>query len=159
MIKDPMTTASAIDWLVHHSVILELNSTSYRLEQESGPRRGWLPLGVFDTVGCPGTSIGVKMRGRAARPFLKPAPLSRHISATGVMRQLGVIGIFTGNADGAFSEWPTIRSKAAVGGRKRVYPGRSDPHLVPPPNFFEPDLTWELRSIGGSETGERPSAA
>jgi DNA replication protein DnaC len=31
--KDPMTTASAIDRLVHHSVILELNITSYRLEQ------------------------------------------------------------------------------------------------------------------------------
>jgi len=31
--KDPMTTAAAIDRLVHHSVILELNLTSYRLEQ------------------------------------------------------------------------------------------------------------------------------
>ena len=31
--KDPMTTAAAIDRLVHHSIILELNLTSYRLEQ------------------------------------------------------------------------------------------------------------------------------
>jgi len=31
--KDPMTTAAAIDRLVHHSVILELNVTSYRIEQ------------------------------------------------------------------------------------------------------------------------------
>jgi DNA replication protein DnaC len=31
--KDPMTTAAAIDRLVHHSVILELNVQSYRLEQ------------------------------------------------------------------------------------------------------------------------------
>ena len=31
--KDPMTTAAAIDRLVHHSVILELNVTSYRLEE------------------------------------------------------------------------------------------------------------------------------
>jgi DNA replication protein DnaC len=31
--KDPMTTAAAIDRLVHHSVILELNIDSYRLEQ------------------------------------------------------------------------------------------------------------------------------
>ena len=30
--KDPMTTAAAIDRLVHHSVILELNVTSYRRE-------------------------------------------------------------------------------------------------------------------------------
>jgi DNA replication protein DnaC len=31
--KDAMTTAAAIDRLVHHSVILELNLPSYRLEQ------------------------------------------------------------------------------------------------------------------------------
>ena len=31
--KDPMTTADAIDRLVHHSVILELNVPSYRAEQ------------------------------------------------------------------------------------------------------------------------------
>jgi len=31
--KDPMTTAAAIDRLVHHSVVLELNLSSYRLEQ------------------------------------------------------------------------------------------------------------------------------
>jgi DNA replication protein DnaC len=31
--KDPMTTAAAIDRLVHHSIIIELNVTSYRLEQ------------------------------------------------------------------------------------------------------------------------------
>ena len=29
--KDPMTTAAAIDRLVHHSIILELNIESYRL--------------------------------------------------------------------------------------------------------------------------------
>ncbi len=31
--KDPMVTAAAIDRLVHHSVIIELNLTSYRIEQ------------------------------------------------------------------------------------------------------------------------------
>ena len=31
--KDPMTTAAAIDRLVHHAVILELNISSYRLEK------------------------------------------------------------------------------------------------------------------------------
>ena len=31
--KDPMTTAAAIDRLVHHSIIVELNIPSYRLEQ------------------------------------------------------------------------------------------------------------------------------
>ena len=31
--KDPMTTAAAIDRLVHHSIIVELNLPSYRLEQ------------------------------------------------------------------------------------------------------------------------------
>jgi len=38
--KDPMTTAAAIDRLVHHSTILELNLPSYRLEaaQKKGKR-------------------------------------------------------------------------------------------------------------------------
>ena len=30
--KDPMTTAAAVDRLVHHSVIVELNVPSYRAE-------------------------------------------------------------------------------------------------------------------------------
>lgn len=34
--KDPMTTAAAIDRLVHHSVILELNVVSYRLAHAQG---------------------------------------------------------------------------------------------------------------------------
>jgi DNA replication protein len=37
--KDPMTTAAAIDRLVHHSVILELNLPSYRMEAAKQPRR------------------------------------------------------------------------------------------------------------------------
>ena len=37
--KDPMTTAAAIDWLVHHRVILELYISSYRLETASGPNK------------------------------------------------------------------------------------------------------------------------
>ncbi len=31
--KDPMTTAAAIDRLVHHSIIVELNLPSYRVAQ------------------------------------------------------------------------------------------------------------------------------
>jgi DNA replication protein DnaC len=37
--KDPMTTAAAIDRLVHHSVILEMNVESYRLEQAKQARQ------------------------------------------------------------------------------------------------------------------------
>lgn len=36
--KDPMTTAAAIDRLVHHSIILELNLPSYRLEQSKNDK-------------------------------------------------------------------------------------------------------------------------
>ena len=38
--KDPMTTAAAIDRLVHHCIILEMNLPSYRLEasKKTGPR-------------------------------------------------------------------------------------------------------------------------
>jgi DNA replication protein DnaC len=47
--KDAMTTAAAIDRLVHHSVILEMNLASYRMEQAQqgrggeGPRAGAEP--------------------------------------------------------------------------------------------------------------------
>jgi DNA replication protein DnaC len=37
--KDPMTTAAAIDRVVHHSVILELNLPSYRLEESKKKAR------------------------------------------------------------------------------------------------------------------------
>jgi len=37
--KDPMTTAAAIDRLVHHSIILELNIDSYRMEQAKKRKR------------------------------------------------------------------------------------------------------------------------
>ncbi len=37
--KDPMTTAAAIDHLVHHSIILELNLPSYRLEQSKKEKK------------------------------------------------------------------------------------------------------------------------
>jgi DNA replication protein DnaC len=38
--KDPMTTAAAIDRLVHHSVIVELNLPSYRMEQARRKKTG-----------------------------------------------------------------------------------------------------------------------
>ena len=38
--KNPMTTAAAIDRLVHHSVILELNVNSYRMEQAKKDMKG-----------------------------------------------------------------------------------------------------------------------
>jgi DNA replication protein DnaC len=38
--KDPMTTAAAIDRVVHHSVILELNIDSYRMESATRKQEG-----------------------------------------------------------------------------------------------------------------------
>jgi DNA replication protein DnaC len=38
--KDPMTTAAAIDRLVHHCIILELNIPSYRMEEAKKNREG-----------------------------------------------------------------------------------------------------------------------
>jgi len=34
--KDPMTTAAAVDRIVHHSIILELNIESYRAQSRQG---------------------------------------------------------------------------------------------------------------------------
>jgi len=44
--KDPMTTAAAIDRLVHHCVILEMNIPSYRMEEaKKGRKRGKVRYG------------------------------------------------------------------------------------------------------------------
>ena len=52
--KDPMTTAAAIDRLVHHSVILELNVSSYRLEQGATSQEVWPSSSRFN---CPAVSF------------------------------------------------------------------------------------------------------
>ena len=44
--QDPMTTAAAIDRVVHHSVILELNVNSYRAE--AAHQRSWSGRGKKD---------------------------------------------------------------------------------------------------------------
>ncbi len=49
--KDPMTTAAAIDRLVHHSVILELNLTSYRLEEAKKAKETKETEGTKETTG------------------------------------------------------------------------------------------------------------
>jgi DNA replication protein DnaC len=46
--KDPMTTAAAIDRLVHHSVIVELNVPSFRLETAKGAKQP--PSGAAETA-------------------------------------------------------------------------------------------------------------
>lgn len=43
--KDPMTTAAAIDRLVHHSIILELNLSSYRLESSQSRKNSGQEIG------------------------------------------------------------------------------------------------------------------
>ena len=48
--KDPMTTAAAIDRLVHHSVILELNITSYRMEQAKKTNHDKINGGTDETA-------------------------------------------------------------------------------------------------------------
>jgi DNA replication protein DnaC len=47
--KDPMTTAAAIDRLVHHSVIVELNVPSFRLEAAKGAKKTSNPEGEIPT--------------------------------------------------------------------------------------------------------------
>jgi DNA replication protein DnaC len=46
--KDPMTTAAAIDRLVHHSVILELNLPSYRMEAAQKKKAQHQAIGPVD---------------------------------------------------------------------------------------------------------------
>jgi DNA replication protein DnaC len=51
--KDPMTTAAAIDRLVHHSVILEFNIPSYRLEEAQRGQQLTAELPVAELSAAP----------------------------------------------------------------------------------------------------------
>jgi hypothetical protein len=44
MFKGPITTAAAIDRLVHHSMIIELNVGSYRLEEAQAKQKALAAL-------------------------------------------------------------------------------------------------------------------
>ena len=48
--KDAMTTAAAIDRLVHHSVILELNVPSYRVETAKQTKSQAKPSATSDST-------------------------------------------------------------------------------------------------------------
>ena len=62
--KDPMTTAAAIDRLVHHSIIVELNIPSYRLEQAKGNAQS----SGRETAEPPAASHGDPPSGSGLRP-------------------------------------------------------------------------------------------
>ena len=76
--KDPMTTAAAIDRLVHHSVIVELNIPSYRLEQARSHGHTLSQEGAD----APGTDESASGSG------LRPAP-----PATSSETSVNVVGI------------------------------------------------------------------
>jgi DNA replication protein DnaC len=66
--KDPMTTAAAIDRLVHHSVIVELNVPSYRLEQaRHNVQTGDQPL-TDHSSGEPASGSGLRPPPPAGSP-------------------------------------------------------------------------------------------
>jgi len=54
--KDPMTTAAAIDRIVHHSVILEMTGTSIRVEHAHSERAAQGPAADFPTTTTPTTA-------------------------------------------------------------------------------------------------------
>jgi len=70
--KDPMTTAAAIDRLVHHSIIVELNIPSYRLEQA---RKNVQALGQESATtpasGEPASGFGLRPSPPASSPEAK----------------------------------------------------------------------------------------
>lgn len=68
--KDPMTTAAAIDRLVHHSVIIELNIPSYRLEHA---KTNVQSLGANTNSQEPGTG-GPSSEELASSSGLRPSP-------------------------------------------------------------------------------------
>jgi DNA replication protein DnaC len=68
--KDPMTTAAAIDRLVHHSIIVELNIPSYRLEQA---KKNVQALGQEPATdaGEPASGFGLRPSPPASSPEAK----------------------------------------------------------------------------------------
>jgi DNA replication protein DnaC len=76
--KDPMTTAAAIDRLVHHSVILELNVPSYRLEQAQRGRETTTEPVVADSVAAP-ESQGPDASSDSAQPTRRRGDARREL--------------------------------------------------------------------------------
>jgi DNA replication protein DnaC len=67
--KDPMTTAAAIDRLVHHSIIVELNIPSYRLEQAKiNVQALSQQSGAATDAGDPASSSGLRPPPPAGSP-------------------------------------------------------------------------------------------
>jgi DNA replication protein DnaC len=56
--KDPMTTAAAIDRLVHHCVILELTGPSYRTEKALNKKQVWEITNDGSNAPDPASGIG-----------------------------------------------------------------------------------------------------
>ena len=72
--KDPMTTAAAIDRLVHHAVIIELNVPSYRAEQAKKARQKRAAAGEEAPSGDAGEGrAAAKPPAGVAGPPLPPA--------------------------------------------------------------------------------------
>jgi DNA replication protein DnaC len=76
--KDPMTTAAAIDRLVHHSVILELKVPSYRLEQAQRGRETTTEPVVADPVAAP-ESLGPDASSDSAQPTRRRGDARREL--------------------------------------------------------------------------------
>lgn len=70
--KDPMTTAAAIDRLVHHSIIVELNIPSYRLEQaKKNVQALGQELATTADTGEPASGFGLRPSPPAGSPGAK----------------------------------------------------------------------------------------
>lgn len=70
--KDPMTTAAAIDRLVHHSIIVELNIPSYRLEQaKKNVQALGQELATTADAGEPASGFGLRPSPPAGSPGAK----------------------------------------------------------------------------------------
>jgi hypothetical protein len=69
--RNPMTTAAAIDRLVHHAVILEFDVASFRTEQAR--RRG--ATGAAEAADAASTRAATGGAGAAPAPPTPPTPL------------------------------------------------------------------------------------
>lgn len=79
--KDPMTTAAAIDRLVHHAVILEMTGSSIRIEEAAGRSEGGFDPSRTDTT--PPTTTAENSIPGAAPTAPGPATAEHQPTTTG----------------------------------------------------------------------------
>jgi DNA replication protein DnaC len=141
--KDPMTTAAAIDRLVHHSVILEMTGTSIRVEQAQSTRTN--PGGIAPSSAEISTTPALDPIPGAAPTAPGPAPTTTTPTTTTPTTTTPTTttpGALSPNATSSTTSSTTTTTTPSPGAAPTA-PGPTAPATVHPPTKGDP--TTNLR--------------